>query len=198
MLTKTTSTVANSYTWDVENRLTGAVTTQADGTITSVGFLYDPFGRRIRKASASGTTIYAYDGANIVAELNAAGSITASYTQGLGVDEPLAMRRAGAAYYYNADGLGSVTSLANAAGTVKQSYVYDTFGNTTSTGTITNPYQYTGREFDSETGLYYYRARYYDPSIGRFISEDPLGFRAGEDFYTYGAGLPDLLHQFHC
>ena len=63
-------------------------------------------------------------------------------------------------YFYHADGLGSITSLTDTTGNVAASYVYDSFGNlTASTGTITNPFQYTGREFDSETGLYYYRAQ---------------------------------------
>ena len=79
------------------------------------------------------------------------------------------------------------------------SYVYDSFGNlTASTGTITNPFQYTGREFDSETGLYYYRARYYDLSIGRFISEDPIGFEgSGTNFYAYVHNDPiNLIDPF--
>jgi RHS repeat-associated protein len=79
--------------------------------------------------------------------------------------------------YYQADALGSVTSLSNAGGTLVQSYTYDSFGKqTASSGSLTNPFQYTARESDTETGLYYYRARYYDSQAGRFISEDPLEF----------------------
>ncbi|HEY6020214.1 MAG TPA: RHS repeat-associated core domain-containing protein, partial [Candidatus Paceibacterota bacterium] len=96
-----------------------------------------------------------------------------------------AMQRGGTTMYYNADGLGSVTSLTNAAGTISGTYTYSSFGQTASTASIANPYQYTGRENDPETGLYYYRARYYDPAIGRFLSEDPLRFRSGSDFYGY-------------
>ena len=193
MLTKTTSTAVNSYTWDVENRLVSALVAPADPAKqpTAVSFKYDPFGHRIFKSSAAGTTIYAYDGANAVAEYSASGAVTASYAQGLGVDEPLAMQRGGAAYYYNADGLGSITSLTNAAGVVKQSYVYDNFGATTASTSLVNPYQYTSREYDSETGLYYYRARYYDPQIGRFISGDPLGFAgSGTNFHAYVGNNP--------
>jgi RHS repeat-associated protein len=76
------------------------------------------------------------------------------------------------------------------------SYVYDSFGNlTASTGTITNPFQYTAREFDSETGLYYYRARYYDPSAGRFLTEDPLRFRSSINFYPYVSNSPVDLND---
>jgi RHS repeat-associated protein len=70
--------------------------------------------------------------------------------------------------------LGSVTSLSSTAGALANTYTYDSFGNTTnSAGTLTNPFRYTGREFDTETGISYYRARYYDPTVGRFLSEDP-------------------------
>jgi len=70
-------------------------------------------------------------------------------------------------------------------------YTYDSFGNTTaSTGSLTNPFQYTGRQFESETGLYYYRARYYDPTTGRFLSEDPIGFKGGINHYSYVDNRP--------
>jgi len=66
-------------------------------------------------------------------------------------------------------GVGSVTSLSNAAGALAQTYAFDSFGNTkNSSGSLTNPFQYTAREFDTETSLYYYRARYFDPASGRF------------------------------
>jgi RHS repeat-associated protein len=96
------------------------------------------------------------------------------------------MLRSGATSYYHADGLGSLTSLSNSAGALAQTYTYDSFGKqTASSGSLTNPFQYTGREFDSETGLYFYRARYYDPSTGRFLSEDPLQHDGGNNFYVY-------------
>jgi RHS repeat-associated protein len=70
-------------------------------------------------------------------------------------------------------------------------HVYDSFGNlTVSGGTLVNAFRYTGREFDPETDLYFYRARYYDPTSGRFISEDPIGFRGGNDFYRYVHNRP--------
>ena len=87
--------------------------------------------------------------------------------------------------------MGSITSLTDGSGQLAASYVYDSFGNlTASTGTVTNPFQYTGREFDSETGLYYYRARYYDPNAGRFISEDPIHITGGVNLYAYTLASP--------
>lgn len=131
-------------------------------------FKYDPFGRRNYKSSSAATSIYAYDGDNLIEETNSSGGVVARYTQTQNIDESLAMLRSSVTSYYNADGLGSVTSLTNSAGAAAQTYTYDSFGNVTaSSGSLTNPFQYTGRESDPETGLYYYRARYYDPSTGR-------------------------------
>ena len=182
------SSGTTGYTWDVENRLASVTLPGAGGTVT---YQYDPFGRRIEKVSPSGTTIYAYDGDNVVEELDGGGMAVARYAQGLGIDEPLAMYRGGASYYYNADGLGSITSLTNSSGQIAASYTYDSFGKlTASTGTVINPFRYTGREYGSDTGLYYYRARYYDSNVERFISEDPLQFEASTNFYPYVGSDP--------
>ncbi len=183
LISKTDSNGTTSYSWDVENRLTSVTLPGSGGTVS---YQYDPFGRRIEKISPAGTTIYAYDGDNVVEELDGSGTAVARYTQGLGIDEPLAMVRGGASYYYNADGLGSITSLTSASGQIAASYTYDSFGKlTASTGTVTNPFRYTGREYGTETKLYYYRARYYDSSVGRFISEDPTRFGGGVNSYAY-------------
>ena|ERR1700736_6644282 len=136
----------------------------------AVTFKYDLFGRRIYKSWSTGTSIYAYDGDNgsVVEETNAAGAAAARYAQGPNIDEPLAVLRAGATSFYNADGLKSVTSLSNTAGSLAQTYTFDSFGNQiASSGSLMNPFRSTGREFDTETNLYYYRARYYDSSTGR-------------------------------
>ena len=182
-VTKNDSTGITTYAWDFENRLTSVTLPGTGGTVS---FKYDPFGRRIYKASSSGTTVYVYDLQNIIEETNSSGAVVARYTQGVKIDEPLAMLRSDATNYYEADGLGSVTSLSNAAGALAQTYTFDSFGNqTASSGTLTNPFRFTAREFDAETGLQFSRARYYDPNAGRFVSEDPIGFRAGNNFYQY-------------
>jgi RHS repeat-associated protein len=107
-----------------------------------------------------------------------------------------------------------VTSLSNPSGAFANTYTFDSFGKlTASTGTLTNPFQYSGREFDAESGLFYNRHRFYDPSLGRFISEDPSGFDGGMNFYGYVKNNPVLwidpsglvrctynisTHQLHC
>jgi RHS repeat-associated protein len=176
-----------SYSWDFENRLTQAV---VPGTGT-VAFKYDPLGRRIQKSSALGTTNYLYDGADLLEEVDSSGNVLARYTQGRGVDQPLAMLRGGTNAYYLSDGIRSITSLSNSAGALGKTYTYDSFGKlTASTGTLANPFQFTGREFDQETGIYYYRARYDDPQTGRFASEDRMRFFAGNNFYDYVLNNP--------
>jgi RHS repeat-associated protein len=180
-----TDASGKSYTWDFENRLVQAIVPGTNAGTTT--FKYDPFGRRIQKSGPLGTTNYLYDGMSLIEETDTNGVVVARYSQSQGIDAPLAMSRSRATSFYNADGLGSATSLANGAGALTQTYTYDSFGKpTASSGSLTNPFEYTGREFDSETGLYYYRARYYDPSIGRFTSEDPFGFKgSGVNFYDY-------------
>jgi RHS repeat-associated protein len=185
---KTDSTGTTTYAWDFENRMTSVVLPGSGGTIS---FKYDPFGRRIYKSSSSGTSIYAYDSDNLIEETNSSGAAVARYTQTENIDEPLAMLRGGATSYYHLDGLGSVTSLSNTAGTLAQTYTFDSFGNqTASSGSLTNPFRYTGREFDTETGLCFYRARCFDPATGRFLSEDPIGFRGGLNLYRYVKNQP--------
>lgn len=108
------------------------------------------------------------------------------FVHGPGIDEPLAIEQKGRVYFYHADGLGSITSLTDANGRVAQTFEYDSFGNLGHKGNhVKQPYAYTAREWDGETGLYFYRARYYDSYAGRFISKDPIGF-AGGDVNLYG------------
>ena len=81
--------------------------------------------------------------------------------------------------------------MTSSTGTVTGTYTYSPYGETTATGTGSTPFDYTGRENDGASGLYYYRARYYSPALGRFISEDPIGLRGGGlNFYAYASGNP--------
>ncbi len=196
MLTRTNSGGTAQFTWDFENHLASAV---LQGSAGSATFVYDPFGRRIQKSIHQGgtttATIYIYDGSNAVGELDQNGNWTARYVQEFGVDTHLAQVRAGVVTYYEQDALNSVTSLTDASGALLNTYVYDSFGNVaSSTGNVSNPFQYTGRDYDPETGLGFYRARYYDSSIGRFINEDPIGFSgSGTDLYAYVGNSPVSL-----
>ena len=193
-LTKVTSAGATTYGWDYENRLTSATLPGTGGTLA---FKYDALGHRVQKAftqnSSTTTTNYLYDGNNAVADVDQNGNVLARYAMTQNIDEPLAELRSGTTSYYSQDGLGSVTSLTTSTGALGNTYRYDSFGNVTvSTGSVANRFQYTARELDPEIGLYYYRARYYDSTIGRFVSEDPLGYSVGENFYRYVSNRPTL------
>jgi len=179
-----TSDGTNSYTWDARNRLTAI----SGGTTAS--FTYDALGRRTNKTVNGVTTSYLYDGDNVVQELDG-GSPSANYLTGLWVDEVFARTDANGTLSFLSDALGSTLALADASGTLQTEYTYDPFGATTVTGAAsTNAIQYTGREHD-ETGLYYYRARYYSPTLQRFLSEDSLGFAGGDlNLYAYVGNSP--------
>jgi RHS repeat-associated protein len=189
-----TDASGKSYTWDFDNRMVSAVV-PGTGTVT---FKYDPFGRRIYKSSFLGTGIFAFDGDNLIEEINTSGGVVARYSQTMNIDEPLSEFRGGTTNYYEADGLGSVTSLTSTAAVVAQTYTFDSFGKLAgSSGSLTNPFGHSGREFDTEANLYFDRARYYDPSIGRFASEDPIGFQGGMNHYAYTGNRPiDFVDSF--
>ncbi len=83
-----------------------------------------------------------------------------------------------------------MVNLTDAAGTVTESYTYDEYGRPLSSSFVGNRYFFTGREYDKETGLYYYRARYYDPAMGRFLTQDPIGYAGGMNLYGYCGNNP--------
>ncbi|MBM3747158.1 MAG: RHS repeat-associated core domain-containing protein, partial [Acidobacteria bacterium] len=131
-------------------------------------------GRRIEKNVNGAVTAYLYDLSSILLELDASGTMQARYTHGPGVDEPLMMERGGQAYFYHQDGAWNVVQLTDGSGNAVCSYSFGSFGRTQPCQSVMNPYGFAGREYDAESSLYYMRARYYDPVVGRFISPDPL------------------------
>ena len=160
-----------------------------------MSFKYDPFGRRIQKSSGSGTIDYVYDGANVTEEVDSGGNVLAKYAASGKIEQQLEMARGGTTSYYEPDGIFSITSVSNSAGALTDTYNYASFGNVVgTTGTTVNPFRYAGRDLDFETGLYYYRARYYEPQNGRFLSEDPIGFASGDvNFYEYVFNNPVIF-----
>jgi len=184
-----------SYEYDVENKLIRVV---MNGT--TVSYKYDGLGRRIEKeiniAATTTTTRYIYDNEDILLELDGSNNITARYTHGPGIDEPLIMEKGGASFFHHADGLGTITELTDSFGAMAQAYTYSSFGKIESQfdPNVVQPYSFTGREFDPETGLHFYQARYYDPSVGRFLQQDPLGFGSGSlNFYAYVNNNPTIF-----
>ncbi|WP_351230143.1 RHS repeat-associated core domain-containing protein [Streptomyces sp. NPDC002133] len=174
-----------SYTWNARGQLTGL--TKTGGPSSSFG--YDPLGTRTSKTLAGTTTKYLTDGSNPLVEQNASGGTAASVASS-GLDDYLTRTENGQTQIYLTDALGTVVGLANQDGTIATRYTYDPYGQPTTTGTASsNPYTFTGREND-DTGLLYYRNRYYDPETGRFISQDPIGHAGGPNLYQYALSSP--------
>ncbi len=177
---KTRSDTGLSLTYDALNRMTQATV----GTQTSL-YIYDALGRRLQKSVAGVATNYLYTGQNLLAEYGAGwGLPTSQYVHGPGIDDVVIRATSIASQYYHQDGLNSVVAVTNTAGTTDATQRFDAWGNKlASTGTAPH-FGYTGREPD-ETGLIFYRARYYDPTVGRFTQRDPIRFYGGINYYVY-------------
>lgn len=171
----------NSYSWNSRNQLAS----MNNGTDA---FAYDSFGRRIAKGIAGTGKSFVYDGANVVQELQ--GTNPTAYLLTGGIDEIFQRTDSSGTWDLLADALGSTLAISDNTGTIQTQYSYEPFGNTIATGaSSTNVNEFTGRELD-ETGLYFYRARYYNPQIGRFVSEDPIGIHGGINVYRYADNDP--------
>jgi RHS repeat-associated protein len=154
------------YEWNAENQLTRVT----KNTIEQARFKYDPLGRRVEKVAGSTTTAWTYDSEDILREAN--GSTTLKYVHGPDIDEPLASDDGSTLVYFQADGLGSVVKTTTSAGSVALTRQYDAWGNLQA-GAVSG-YAFTGREWDSETAIYHFRARHLEATTGRFMSQDPL------------------------
>lgn len=167
-LTRKTDKVTGAFTlyeYDAENKLVRVV---SNGK--TVNYKYDGLGRRVEKEIVDVTTTttrFIYDNEDILLELDGSNNIVARYTHGPGIDEPIIMEKGGASFFYHADGLGSITELTDVNGSVVKFYSYSSFGKIESetNPTFFQPYTFTGREFDPETGLYHYRHRQYDSKM---------------------------------
>lgn len=156
--------------------------------------VYDGDGNRVAKTVNGVTTRYLVDDLNPtgyaqVVEETVGGAVTRQYTYGLQrISENQVVSNTWTPSFYGYDGFGTVRQLTNSAGTITDTYDYDAFGNKiNSTGSTPNNYLYRGEQWDSDLGLYYLRARYYNPITGRFMSRDP------EDGNPY---VPGSLHKY--
>lgn len=166
-LSKTDQTNAvTTYSWDQANRLTS----YAAGT-TSATYSYNGDGLRISKTVNGTGEAFAWDIAEGLPLMIKDGGT--SYVTGPG-GLPLEQITGTTVDYFHQDQLGSTRALTDSAGVTAASYTFDAYGNLTNTApTLANPFQFAGQYSDAESGLYYLRARYYDPLVGSFISRDP-------------------------
>jgi RHS repeat-associated protein len=186
-----TSDGTYDYTYDAEGRLTqrrdrgtGGITryTWSDAgqltSITSPGgatstYRYDAFGRRLEVNDNGAIRRFVYSGWNLRNEFDGANALRATFVAGLFPDSVYEIVRDGIRYYPLFDGVGSVTTLTDGSGTAVGRVRYSAFGVPQSSGVTENAVSFTGHQFDAATGLFYARARYYDPALGRFLSQDP-------------------------
>jgi RHS repeat-associated protein len=179
---------ATTYGWDTRGRL---VSLSAPGLEAS--FRYDPLGRRSERRVNGQSTRYVYDGAQAIGEIREGQSST--LLTSLSIDEMLARYSAQGARSFLTDALGSVIALTREDQSVLTSYAYSPYGQSQTSGAEEgNASLYTARENDG-TGLYYYRARYYDAVLKRFVSEDPIGLAGGVNVFGYVDGRPTSLRD---
>ena len=178
--------VAISQTFDQASRLTNVTTLNTAQTVGQ--YSYNGDGLRMSKTTSGGTESFTWDvveGLPLLIQDGATSYVTGP--NGLPLEQ---ISSNGAVLYYHQDQLGSTRAITNASGAVVATYTYDAFGNATTTGNISNPFQFAGQYIDSETSYYYMRARYYDPTSGQFISRDPLSASTWEPYvYTNDSPL---------
>ncbi|RME27591.1 MAG: RHS repeat-associated core domain-containing protein, partial [Candidatus Zixiibacteriota bacterium] len=205
------NTKSHKYTWDFDNRMSAADT---DGdNVDDVTCVYDAQGRRIAKTSGGSTTVYVLSGWQVIGEYSSGAaptSPTEKYVYASYIDEPVLKDGTGGTVYYHRNSQYSVASLTSASGAVVERYGYEPYGELTilapdgstvrASSSYANTYTYTGRRWDADLGLYYFRARYYDPALGRFVGRDPAGRVATPHSYQFlnssGVSLNDPTGLF--
>jgi RHS repeat-associated protein len=214
--TAISATETNAYTFDAAGRLVGQtvngrprshtysfrsqMTGLTDTNAAASTYAFDGDQNRVAEVGTAGPAVrYVYDGPNVVLDLES-GIVKAAYIHSLGIDQPieridLPLAASPSRYVYHTDALGSVWAMTDDLGIPAKSYSYEAFGKIraeTGTGLLfANRYTYTAREsLGDSLGFYYYRARVMDPNLGRFSSEDPLGFWNGPHLYTYVNNQP--------
>jgi RHS repeat-associated protein len=197
------------YSYDEENRLVHVTAKSTHAVLAQ--YQYDALGRRVSKVDNFGVqTLFYYDNWKTIEEQSAAGVTQATYVFGNNLDEALSMNRGGQPFYYHQNTLWSVYALTDSTGTAVEGYSYDAYGFQTvhlpgpdgvlwtaddvilpgAKSAYGNPFLFTGQRYDPESGLHYYKARYYDVSKGRFLQRDSLGYVDGMNLYEYVGDRP--------
>ncbi|MEL6636596.1 MAG: RHS repeat-associated core domain-containing protein [Bacteroidota bacterium] len=182
-----------TYGYDYANRLA-----EVDNGSTA-RYLYDALERRIAKVIGTDTTFYFYSMLRLVEEQNALGATEALYVYGVDSDEVLLSEKGSSRYFYHHNAIGSTVLLSDDSGQLVEQYDYDAYGAVSFfdaadsplvSSAVGNPILFTGQYYDTEVGLYYFRARHYAPALGRFLQRDPLDYADGPSLYEYTFSNP--------
>jgi len=169
-----------TYGYDVLNRLNSAVKTGV-----SANYTYDPMDRQVQKNVSGTKTNFVYNGLQRIAEYDGStGDLITRFVYATGLDEPVVeIDSGGTKTFFHRDRLGSVIARTNSGGAVVDRYEYGSYGESAAlSGTN---FGFTGQRFDAESGLYFYKSRYYSPTIGRFLQPDAIGYADALNLYTY-------------
>jgi len=198
--------VRNGVTLDLVWNLQGQLLAVSTNGVLAESYTYDPLGRRLSTTTGGSTVYHAYNGVQCIADLDASGNLIRSYTWGQGIDNLMAVTvytnsitQSGnnaitqfpVTFYAIKDHLGSVNALVDSTGNVVESFTYDAWGNilshfrTLELSNFSCRYLFQGREYSTATGLYNFRARWYDSQTGRWLSNDPIGISGGLNLYAF-------------
>ncbi len=192
LIQKTVAGITTNYVYNTEGRLKEV--RDGSGSLTA-SYYYDPFGRRFWKDVGGTRTYFHYSDEGLVGEYNAAGNQLKAYGWKPGSTwgtDPLFMKVGGDYYYYHNDHLGTPQKMVKGNGEVVWSAIYSSFGEAQvlADSVVTNNLRFAGQYYDQETGLHYNYHRYYDPSIGRYLTPDPIGLAGGLNLYSYVQNNP--------
>lgn len=179
-----------TFGYDTENHLTSATKSGV-----SASYLYDPMHRQAQKTVGSVKTRYIYSGLQRIADYDGtSGSLLDRYVFGTDLDQPLIkVSSGGTLTYLHHDRMGNIVALTNNSGVVSNRFTYSPWGESPNmTGTT---FGFQGQRFDDETGLYYMKARYYDPKTGRFLQPDPIGYGDGLNLYKFAYNNPNSFRD---
>ncbi len=196
MTEKLTKESKMRFSYDAEHQMQTAEVYK-NGVEQQYQYAYDPFGRRISKTDAFNTTHFIWDGNRLLTEIRGKQSKTFVYEQD-GFVPVAQVTQENEIQHYHTDHLGTPRELTNQAGEITWEATYQTWGNTVKVSyqeievdnelaPAVQPLRFQGQYFDEETGLHYNRFRYYDPDVGRFVSQDPIGLLGGDNLYQYAS-----------